>query len=300
MPEGVQKRLDIFIADNVPGLSRSQAQYLIKSGSILLNGSQAKAKTQVDGGQRVVIVFPEKSSELPLPEAIPLEVLFEDEDVIVVDKPHGLVVHPANGNEAGTLVNALLHHCGGKLAAVDDPLRPGIVHRLDKDTSGCLIAAKTSAAYDSLTHQFANRLTQKHYLAVCQGMLNSPSGTLKTQIGRHPVHRQKMAVLEEPAGKFAHTDFDTVAEYHSTPLVKCRIHTGRTHQIRVHLSHAGAPILGDPIYAKPSRQSLQPGRLMLHAWKLSISHPLSGEQMDFETSPPSEFQPWLDAVVDPL
>lgn len=205
------------------------------------------------------------------------------------------------GNPDGTIVNALLHHCGD-LSGIGGVERPGIVHRLDKDTSGCLVIAKNDGAHQSLTAQFAARSTEKRYLAVIQGIPSQSSGTVFTHIGRHPVNRLKMAVVNPGSGKAAITDYDLLCADPSTDssLVLCTLHTGRTHQIRVHMLHLGHPLIGDPIYAKPARQKAKPGRLMLHAWRLGFDHPRTGKRMDFEAPVPPEYTPWLQLFPNGL
>ncbi len=286
-------RIDQFLVKKLPDLSRSNIQTMLKSGDILHNDTKVKAKQTVSSGDSIHITFPEPSSNEVLPQDIALHILYEDEDIIVINKQHGMVVHPASGNDDGTLVNALLFHCDGKLASDAGETRPGIVHRLDKDTSGCIIAAKTNIAYHSLCEQFAERTTEKRYLTVVQSPPTKKDGNISTNIGRHPVNRLKMAVLSEGSGKHSSTDFTVLHQAEdSTCLILCNLHTGRTHQIRVHMLHLGTPILGDPIYAKPARQTPQTGRLMLHAWQLVITHPVTLEKMSFQSPIPDEYQPW--------
>lgn len=287
------QRIDQFLVSRLPELSRSRIQALLKSGDILLNNAKTKSKQQVCSGDQVSVLIPEEQDEEALAEDIPLDVLHEDADIIVINKAHGMVVHPAAGNSSGTLVNALLHHCKGELATTNEALRPGIVHRLDKDTSGCIVVAKNDAALQSLVRQFHDRTTEKCYLTVTQGAPIKDEDTIFTHIGRHPVNRLKMAVVNPGSGKSAITDYHVLYRADDgTCLIQCDLHTGRTHQIRVHMLHIGTPILGDPIYAKPNRQAAQTGRLMLHAWKLVIDHPRSGERMAFEAPIPPEFKPW--------
>jgi 23S rRNA pseudouridine1911/1915/1917 synthase len=291
------ERLDAFLAARLPDLSRSRIQSLIREQFIIVNGQPAKPRDAVKIGDFIAIALPEAVPLHNEPQEIPLEILYEDEDLIVINKAHGLVVHPAPGNPDGTLVNALLYHCKGRLSGIGGVERPGIVHRLDKDTSGCLVVAKSDAAHQSLVTQFSERSTmEKIYLAVTQGVPKPEKETIFTHIGRHPVNRQKMAVVNPPGGKAAITDYEVLATDAATrtALVLCHLHTGRTHQIRVHLHHKGTPILGDPIYGKPSKNPALPERLMLHAWKLSFQHPLTGKRHDFESPLPPEFQPWLD------
>ena len=295
-------RLDAYLAARLPDLSRSRIQELIREQHIRRNDAPAKPRDAVALGDRIRIDLPEAVPAEAMPEDIPLHILHEDDDLIVIDKEPGMVVHPAAGNPDGTLVNALLHHCRGRLSGIGGVERPGIVHRLDKDTSGCLVVAKSDPAHRSLVDQFAGRTTTKQYLAVVQDRPNPPAGTVFTHIARHPVNRLKMAVSTPPAGRPSITDYRCLATDPSTgsTLVLCDLHTGRTHQIRVHMLHLGCPLIGDPVYAKPQRQKAQPGRMMLHAWKLSFDHPAHGRRMSFEAAIPPEFTPWLQCLDSPL
>lgn len=274
-------------------LSRAAVQELIKAGAATVASRTVKPSHPVAGGDEVFVrIEPEPSAGLR-GEEIPLAVLFEDDDLIVVDKPPGLVVHPAAGNPDGTLVNALLHHCQGNLCALAGEDRPGIVHRLDKETSGCLVAAKSEAAYRSLVAQFSGRETEKEYLAVTEGVPAEDEGVIETRIGRHPVNRQRMAVVPAPAGKEAITEYRVLRfdARENWAALRCVIHTGRTHQIRVHLKEAlRCPILGDTIYAQVARQRVKVDRLMLHARRLAFRHPLSGELLRFEAPLPEAFR----------
>lgn len=291
------QRIDQFLVSRLPELSRSRIQALIKSGDILLNQEKSKAKQQVSSGDQISISIPEEESVVALAEDIPVDVIYEDNDIIVINKAHGMVVHPAAGNTSGTLVNALLHHCKGQLATNEQSQRPGIVHRLDKDTSGCIVVAKNNDSMQSLIKQFHDRTTEKRYLTIVQSRPIKDKDTIFTHIGRHPVNRLKMTVVNPGSGKSAITDYQVL--HHAddgTCLILCDLHTGRTHQIRVHMVHIGTPILGDPIYAKPNRQAVQPGRLMLHAWQLIIDHPRTGDRMAFEAPIPPEYQPWTKHV----
>jgi len=289
------QRIDQFLVARLPELSRSRIQALLKSGDILLNAAKTKAKQSVSSGDVISVTIPEPTKAEAQPEDIPLDVIFEDEHIIVINKAHGMVVHPAAGNADGTLVNALLFHCKGQLAGEGGADRPGIVHRLDKDTSGCIIAAKNDAAHQSLVSQFANRTTEKRYLTVVQSTPNKPEDSIFTHIGRHPVNRMKMAVCNPGSGKTAITDYRVIYQApDETCLILCDLHTGRTHQIRVHMCHIGTPILGDPIYAKPNRQIVRPGRLMLHAWQLVIDHPHTGERLSFQSELPKVYAPWIE------
>jgi 23S rRNA pseudouridine1911/1915/1917 synthase len=291
------ERIDAFLAARLADLSRSRIQTLIREQFIQVNGHPAKPRDAVKLGDKITVVLPEAVPLHNEAQDIPLDILFEDDDLVVLNKASGMVVHPAPGNNDGTLVNALLHHCKGKLSGIGGVERPGIVHRLDKDTSGCLVVAKSDAAHQSLVTQFSERSTmEKLYLAVTQGVPKPSKDTIFTHIGRHPVNRQKMAVVNPPGGKTAITDYEILATDAATltALILCHLHTGRTHQIRVHLHHKGAPLVGDPIYGKPSKTAEQTGRLMLHAWRLSFDHPITGKRHQFEAPIPPEFQPWVE------
>ncbi|MEM9282085.1 MAG: RluA family pseudouridine synthase [Verrucomicrobiota bacterium] len=284
-------------------VSRAALQGWIKNGDIVVEGKSVKPRHVVAAGQKIEVKIPEQTARVIEPEEIGLDVLYEDEDIIVVNKVEGMVVHPGSGNFTGTLVNALLHHCSGNLCPLAGEDRPGIVHRLDKDTSGCLVAAKSERAYRSLVEQFSDRETGKRYIAVSEGVPKDRSGTIINRIGRHPVNRQKMAVLDPPSGKEAITEFEVLE---SSPeddwaLVLCVIHTGRTHQIRVHLKESlRCPILGDPIYGSRSRQRVRVDRLMLHARELEFSHPARGEKMRFRAPIPDAFSPFIKSQSETI
>ncbi len=293
-------RLDRYLADALGDgpekVSRATLQAWIKEGFVLLNGETTKPRQAVACGDQVTIATPRPRIEEILPEPMDLSILFEDEEMIVVDKAPGMVVHPGSGNANGTLVNALLHHCEGRLCALAGEDRPGIVHRLDKDTSGCLVVAKSESAYHSLVAQFSGRETGKEYIAISHGIPVDTAGTISNRIGRNPHNRQKMAVVEPPAGKEAITDYRVVKSDENAGWARlvCVIHTGRTHQIRVHLKESlRCPILGDVIYGQPSRQNVKTTRLMLHAHRLKLRHPGSGEELSFEAPVPKPFEPFL-------
>lgn len=291
------ERIDAFLASRLADLSRSRIQTLIREQYILVNGNPAKPRDSVKPGDLITLAIPEAVPLDAAPQDIPLDILFEDDDLVVLNKAPGMVVHPAPGNPDGTLVNALLHHCKGKLSGIGGVERPGIVHRLDKDTSGCLVVAKSDVAHQSLVTQFSERSTmEKLYLAVTKGVPKPERDTIFTHIGRHPVNRQKMAVVNPPGGKTAITDYEILATDASTvtALVLCHLHTGRTHQIRVHMHYKGTPLVGDPIYGKPDKVSEQTGRLMLHAWRLSFEHPVTRKRHFFEAPVPPEYAPWVE------
>ena len=284
-PEAAGLRLDHFLAARLPHLSRSRLQALIKEGHILVAGNAAKPGEKLRPGQLVTVHEPEAAPVTGTdPEAIPLSILYEDDDLLVLNKAAGMVVHPAAGNPTGTLVNALLHHCTS-LSGIGGEQRPGIVHRLDKETSGCLVVAKNDLAHQGLSKQFAGRTILKIYLALASGHFTKKSGVVEEEIARHPVHRKKMAVVKGGKGRASTTDYKVVRELPGASLVECTLHTGRTHQIRVHLKHLGHPLLGDELYGKRAGYPRQ----MLHAWKLGFTHPRTGQRMEFEAPIPQDF-----------
>ena len=278
-------RLDRFLADNLPEYSRSRVQQLIRTGFVTLNGAATRARYLVRTGDKIELTEPPLAKLDNQPERIPLEILFEDKDMIVINKPAGLVVHPGAGHRQHTLVNALLGHCT-TLSGIGGKERPGIVHRLDKETSGCLIVAKNDEAHRELSRQFAERTIEKIYLALVGGKLRKEAGTIEEKIGRHPVHRQRMSVTSS-RGRPAKTEYRVIRSRDQASLVECRLHSGRTHQIRVHLHHLGHPVLGDKVYAARSAKNFP--RQMLHAWKLGLRHPKTGEWKNFEAPLPHDF-----------
>ena len=282
-------RLDKLLAQRYPNHSRTYFQYLIEEGFVLLNGERVKKRTMPEDGDEIEVCFqltPEISLE---PESIPLDIIYEDDHILAINKAAGMVVHPAPGHWSGTFVNALLGHC--KQLPGQDPLRPGIVHRLDKDTSGVLIAAKTLEAHQKLIEKFSSRTMEKTYLAVCVG--KPKTGIFSAPIGRHPVNRKEMTVL--PDGKEAITDVQVVAVGNQLSLVLLKPKTGRTHQIRVHLKHLGAPILGDQVYGTNARAKRQ----MLHAYKLNFTHPITGVSMGLCAPIPDDMKHWMKQLCGP-
>ena len=287
------KRLDAVLAEACPELSRSRLQALIKQGHVCIAGQAVKARQPVVLDQEIVISIPPATAHKAQPEKMDLNILFEDEHIVVLDKPSGLVVHPGAGNHSGTLVNALLAHCGA-LSTIGGVERPGIVHRLDKDTSGCMVVAKNDHAHQHLSAQFAQRKVEKHYLAVVHGCPTPTSGSVVNHLGRHPVNRQKMAVVDAKRGKPANTDYHAGPQVDGATLVHCHLHTGRTHQIRVHLHSLGHPLLGDVIYGHShSAKTLSVERLLLHSWILGFRHPVSDNTLTWRTQLPQAFNPWL-------
>ncbi len=276
-------RLDAFLAARLPQLSRARLQALVKAGHVTLNGGPTRPAAKLRAGDVLRVTEPPPIPSGIVAQDIPLVILHEDEDLIVLDKPAGLVVHPAAGNRDGTLVNALLHH-GTALSGVGGVERPGIVHRLDKETSGCLVVAKNDAAHRALIRAFAGREVEKTYLALAAGCFARKSGEINAPIGRHPVNRKKMAVIDR--GREARTGWRVRIELPVGTLVECALHTGRTHQIRVHLKHLGHPVLGDELYG---RRGAFP-RQMLHAWRLAFTHPREGRKVSFESPIPADFR----------
>ena len=290
------ERLDKVILSRHPDFSRSRIEGLVKAGFVTVNGAVAsKAGMKVSPDDEIVVEIPPPVPAVPEPEDIPLSVVFEDDDMLVIDKPPGMVVHPAPGHFTGTLVNALLAHCPN-LSGIGGVARPGIVHRLDQDTSGLIVVAKTQAAMDSLARAFAShKNVEKTYLAVVHGRPRLDSGRIENLIGRHPVDRKRMAILEK-GGKLAVTNWRVVSSTGTMSVLECRIETGRTHQIRVHAASLGCPVIGDRTYGKGAldrRLNPVPPRQMLHAWKLCLWHPTKGVEMSFEAPPPPDMQPYL-------
>jgi len=283
--DGAQLRLDRFLAKQLPDYSRSRLQQLIRTGFVLLNGATTRPRQLVRSGDKVELTEPPLEKIESQPEPIPLEILFEDNDLIVINKPAGLVVHPGAGHRQHTLVNALLSHCT-TLSGIGGKERPGIVHRLDKETSGCLVVAKNDEAHRELSRQFAERVVEKTYLALVAGKLRKRSGVIEEKIGRHPVHRQRMSVCSS-RGRPAKTEYRVVRSGNQASLVECRLHSGRTHQVRVHLHHLGHPVLGDKVYATRAAKDFP--RQMLHAWKLGFRHPGTGDWKSLEASLPDDF-----------
>ncbi len=290
VPENMSgMRFDACLAALLPGISRAKAQEMIRQGLVLLDGKVCKPKISVESGSGIVLLRRlEVEAYAAGPEAIPLDILFEDDQLLVINKPAGMVVHPAAGNWTGTLVNALLHHCNVLSATGAAALRPGIVHRLDKETSGCIVVAKTDAAHHALAAQFAERVTGKRYMALVEGKLKESSGTIDAPIHRHPVDRKKMTICADGKGRESVTDYSVVQEFEESSLVECTLHTGRTHQVRVHMKHLGHPLLGDKLY-NPKKAAAYP-RQMLHAFKLSFKHPLSLEMLEFTAPLPQDFE----------
>ena len=290
---GREERLDQFLAREL-GFTRSAVQKLLEDGAVTLPGETPKKNRKTSPGEVYSVVLPEPEPTEALPEDIPLDVVYEDGDVIVVNKPVGMVVHPAPGHPDGTLVNALLYHCGGSLSGINGVLRPGIVHRIDRDTSGLIIAAKNDAAHLSLAAQLEDHSLYREYHAVVTGGLKEDAGTVDAPIFRHPTDRKKMAV-DRQRGRKAVTHWEVLGRYPGHTYVKCLLETGRTHQIRVHMASIGHPLLGDTVYGSKKPVPGLVGQC-LHAKKLTFTHPRTGEALTVECDLPH----WFRAVLDRL
>ncbi len=306
-------RLDKLLSDHLADMSRSRVQALIKEGNVTLLASGAErtivsASTGVKPGEQYRLVIPQAVDAEPTPENIALSITFEDEHLIVVDKPAGVVVHPAPGSPNGTLVNALLHHCSGSLSGIGGVKRPGIVHRIDKDTSGLLVVAKHDKAHTGLAEQFASHSVERRYHAVCKGRPNPLNGRIEGNIGRNPRDRKKMAVVPS-GGKHAVTHYRKMENYQQgghavATYIECQLETGRTHQVRVHMMNIGNPLVGDPLYARSNLPSYLKGsardglakfqRQALHAKSLGFDHPITGQAFKFECELPYDFTELLE------
>jgi 23S rRNA pseudouridine1911/1915/1917 synthase len=296
------ERLDIYLRGKFPAVSRGTMQRLIEQGHIRVNGQTVKPTHHPRAGEEMTITFPEARPAEAQPEDIPLDILFEDKSLLVVNKPAGLVVHPAAGHEEHTLVNALLHHCAGSLSGIGGVARPGIVHRLDKETSGCLVVAKNDATHLALSEQFSQRAVQKLYHAIVCGEVPRETGEIHAAIARHPTHRKRMAVHDDSDGRAAHTSYRVLERLNHATLVEAQIHTGRTHQIRVHFQHLGFPVAGDDTYGATKNKRLKEQtnyaapRVLLHAKELTFTHPRTKKSVHFTAPLPKDFKDALKAL----
>lgn len=290
-------RLDIWLSQQLAQLSRSRIQKLIEEGNVRLNDRICTAKkTKVQTGDRLILAIPPAQPLDLQPEAISLSILYEDDQLIILDKPAGVVVHPSPGHESGTLVNALLHHCDN-LAGIGGVQRPGIVHRLDKDTTGAIVVAKTDFAHQHLQSQIKAKTARREYLGIVYGSPSSDGATIDMPIGRHRVDRQKMAIVPlEKGGRNAVTHWQVVERLGNYSLLHFRLETGRTHQIRVHSSSIGHPIVGDPLYSSGRSIGVNLSGQALHAWKLSLQHPISNKSIEAIAPPPAEFKKLLEIL----
>ena len=292
--ETTGERIDALLSRMLPELSRSGAQRLLEDGAVTVEGRPVKKNYRVAAGERVETVLPEPEDPVPVPQKLPLDVVYEDADLIVVNKPRGMVVHPAAGHPDGTLVNALLWHCGDSLSGIGGERRPGIVHRIDRDTSGLLVAAKNDFSHLSLCGQLAAHSMFRQYDAVVYGAMREESGTVDAPVGRHPTDRKRMAVVPK-GGRNAVTHWEVVERYRGYTHIRCRLETGRTHQIRVHMEHIGHPLAGDLVYGKKRPDRGLSGQC-LHARTLELSHPRTGERLRFSTELPDYFLAFLSAL----
>lgn len=286
LANGEQIRIDKWIADNYEELTRSAVQKLIIEGKVELNGRSVSKSCSVSNGDSISIEIPEPVELDISPEDIPIDIVYEDDDLLVVNKPKGMVVHPAPGNYSGTLVNALLYHCQGRLSSINGVIRPGIVHRIDKNTSGLLIVAKTDRAHNSLARQIKAHSFMREYQAIVCGRFKEETGVIDAPIGRHPIDRKKMCVIEKNS-KPAKTEYTVLQVYGRHTLVKLNLFTGRTHQIRVHMAYIGHPVYGDDVYGKPSKYC--EGQC-LHAKKIGFVHPTSRNYIEFDSELPEYFK----------
>ncbi len=290
------ERLDAFLRTKFPAASRGALQRLVEEGHIRVNGQITKPTHSPRAGEEIEVHWPDARPAGAQPEEIPLDILFEDKSLLVLNKPAGLVVHPSAGHEEHTLVNALLHHCAGQLSGIGGVARPGIVHRLDMDTSGCLVVAKNDQTHLALSKQFAERRVEKIYNAIVCGELSRDSGEIRAPIARHPSHRKRMTVCDDDSGRAAHTSWRVLKKLNAATSVEARIHTGRTHQIRVHFQFLCHPLVGDETYgAKQNRKLAEltgyaAPRVMLHSRELSFIHPRTEKEMSFESPLPEDFR----------
>jgi len=285
--ESYGARLDVFLAANIPGLTRSAAQKLIESEKVTLDGCPVKKNHKTVAGEIYTVIQNEPDDSVLVKQDIPLDIVFEDDDLIIVNKPRGLVIHPAPGHPDGTLVNALLHHCGESLSGIGGVIRPGIVHRIDKDTSGLVIAAKNDRSHLSLASQLSARSLIREYEAIVCGNVKDDSGTISAPIGRHPVDRKKQAVTDKNS-RSAVTHYEIIRRYGGYTHVRCRLETGRTHQIRVHMAYIGNPVLGDIVYGR-KKADLGMQSQCLHAKKLCLILPSTGERVEVSSDLPGYF-----------
>ena len=290
------KRLDVFLSEQLEDFTRSRLKKLIEDGNVRVNGNAVKKSgADIKVGDEVAIVIPDAVEYAAKPENIPLDIVYQDGDFAVVNKPQGMTVHIGNGNESGTLVNALLYELDS-LSGIGGVLRPGIVHRIDKDTTGLLVVAKNDKAHVSLASQIAQKTCRRTYYALLEGNLKTDSGRVVTDIGRHPTDRLKMAVLPDGRGKIAVTDYEVIARFgQDFTLCKFDLQTGRTHQIRVHAKHLGHPVACDPVYGY-KKQKLKAEGQLLHAWQLVLTHPTTGKEMQFNAPLPPAFQEILNKL----
>ena len=293
-PEEAGVRIDKYLAEQLPDITRSYLQKLLKDGSVQMNGKPVKTSTKTAAGAVIELTIPEPEEPEILPEDIPLDILYEDSDVILINKPKDMVVHPAAGHYTGTLVNALMYHCKGDLSGINGVLRPGIVHRIDKDTTGVLIVCKNDKAHNALAEQLKEHSITRKYRAIVCGNLKEDEGTVDAPLGRHPQDRKKMAIVRT-GGKRAVTHYRVLERFGNYTYIECQLETGRTHQIRVHMASLGHPLLGDEAYGRVKSPFKLEGQT-LHAMVLGFIHPTTGENMEFEAPLPEYFEKLLEKL----
>ncbi len=286
-----EARIDAWLSSTLEDYSRSYIQKLCQDGNVTVNGEKVKQNYKLKNGDKVIINVPEAEMLNVLAEDIPLDIVYEDEHIIVINKPKGMVVHPAVGNYTGTLVNALMKHCGDSLSDINGIIRPGIVHRIDKDTSGLLVVAKSNKAHEILSEKLKTHEIKREYIALAEGIIYENNGKIDAPIGRHPVDRKKMSVNLKN-GRDAITHFTVLERFPTATYLELKLETGRTHQIRVHLSYIYHPIIGDVVYGRKKQKYKTHGQV-LHAIRLKFEHPITGEEMLFETAVPEYFQKLL-------
>lgn len=290
--DNVGKRIDVYLAEMIENMSRSQIQKIINDGNVTVNEKIVKNNYKLKEEDEIVLNLPEPVMLKVEPEDIPIDILYEDDDIVVVNKPQGMVVHPAPGNYSGTLVNALLYHCKS-LSSINGVIRPGIVHRIDKDTSGVLVVAKNDISHRSLAEQIKEHTVNRIYLAITEGVIKEDYGTINKPIARHPVDRKKMAIVE--GGREAITHFNVLERFKDNTYIQCKLETGRTHQIRVHMSSIGHPLVGDPVYGYKKQKFKLQGQA-LHATTLGFIHPTKKEYMEFTSAPPDYFNELIEKL----
>ena len=293
-PDDAGVRIDRYISDHIEGISRSAVTKLIEDGKVTVGEKPVKKNYKTAEGDRICVMLDEPKPVDILPEDIPLDIVYEDGHILVVNKPKGMVVHPAPGHESGTLVNALMYHCGDDLSGINGELRPGIVHRIDKNTSGLLAVAKSDIAHAGLSEQIKEHSFTREYLAICYGNIKEDERTVDAPIGRHKVDRKKMCVTQLNS-RSAVTHIKVLERYTGFTYILCRLETGRTHQIRVHMAYIGHPIAGDDVYG-PSKVITELHGQCLHAYKLGFIHPVTGEYLEFIADPPESFVRFRDKL----
>lgn len=285
-------RIDKFLADKLEGITRSRIQKLVQDGYVTVDGHTVKSNYKLKSGQNISVTVPDAKTADVKAEDISLDIVYEDDHLLVVNKPQNMVVHPAAGNYEGTLVNALLHHCGDSLSGINGVIRPGIVHRIDKDTSGLLLVAKDDITHNGLARQIKEHSLTRKYIAIVHGNFRQDEGTVDAPIGRHPTNRKKMCITEKNS-RNAVTHYKVLKRFNEYTFVECRLETGRTHQIRVHMASIGHPVLGDKTYGVKKEKYNLSGQL-LHAKLVGFVHPVTGEYMEFETDIPERFKKFLN------